>query len=168
MSRSSLRMDKFKTATRRGAKVKERAARLMMTVGGWALLGLFLQAQEIDIRQGGSLWARIEADKAIRIQGAIVGNFERDGDVRKSGAIVGCVEEDGVIRRDGVIIGEIESDGNLRRKGTIIGAIEEDGTIRRNGAIWGQASPCCAEPLDKRAVAAVIVFFIDDFFGKIP
>jgi hypothetical protein len=142
--------------------------RLMMTALGCFLAGLALQAQEIDIRQGGSPWARIEADKAIRIGGTIEGYFESGGDVRKSGSLVGSIERDGTIRRKGTIIGRVENDGGLRREGTLIGAIEEDGTIRLAGSIWGQASPCCPEPLDRRVVAAVLVFFIEDFFGRIP
>jgi len=142
--------------------------RLMIAALGCFLAGLALQAQEIDIRQGGSLWARVEADKAIRIEGAIEGHFESGGDVRKSGSLVGSIEQDGTIRRNGSIIGRLESDGGLRREGTLIGAIEEDGTIRLGGSIWGQASPCCPQPLDRRAVAAVLVFFIEDFFGRIP
>jgi len=41
--------------------------------------------------------------------------------------------------------------------------IEPDGRIRRRGVIWGEASPCCGSEEEMRKVAAVLVFFTEDF-----
>ena len=118
----------------------------------------------LDIRKGGSLWARIESDGYIRIDGSLEGRFESDGAIRKNGSLIGKIEEDGMVRYSGSIIGQIESDGTLRKNGTIIGRIESDGTIRRDGSIWGSVSDSCENFDRKRAVAAVLIFFTKDFF----
>jgi cytoskeletal protein CcmA (bactofilin family) len=119
--------------------------------------------EEMDIRKGGSLWGKVEADGTIRIDGSLAGEIEADGTVRVQGSILGAVEEDGTIRRDGTIVGAVEQDGTLRKGGTIIGAIEDDGTIRRDGTLWGSAEGCCPDHAAKRAVAAVLTFFTDEF-----
>ena len=84
--------------------------------------------------------------------------------MRKGGSKVGEVETNGTIRKGGSKIGEIESNGTLRKGGSKIGEIESGGTIRKNGSHWGSASNCCGSHGGKRAVAAVLAFFSDDFF----
>lgn len=44
----------------------------------------------MDVRKGGSLWARIE----------------KDGTLRRNGTVIGRIEESGAIRRHGTIWGE--------------------------------------------------------------
>jgi len=73
---------------------------------------------EVDVRRGGSHWARIEKDGDVRIDGRIVGRVEPDGDVRVDGRIAGSVEDDGSIRDDGRITGRVEKDGSLRSDGS--------------------------------------------------
>jgi len=51
-----------------------------------------------------------------------------------------------------------------RISGSSIGKIESGGTIRKNGSSWGSASSCCGDHGSKRTVAAVLVFFSNDFF----
>jgi cytoskeletal protein CcmA (bactofilin family) len=153
---------------RRGAipqgRAEEDTVRTELLIGVVAAIGVASAgAAEIDIRKGGSLWARVEADGAVRIDGSIVGKLEADGAVRVGGSIAGAVEEDGTIRRDGSIVGAVESDGTLRKEGSVIGEIEDDGTIRRDGSIWGSAEGCCPDHPSKRAVAAVLTFFSDAF-----
>ena len=47
-----------------------------------AALAAGVGAAELDIRRGGSLWARFDADGWIRVDGSLVGRFESDGTVR--------------------------------------------------------------------------------------
>jgi len=123
-------------------------------------------AVDVDVRRGGSLWARIEAGGAVRIDGTIEGEIEEDGTIRVDGTIVGRVEEDGSIREDGTIVTRVEKDGTLRRDGTVIGRIEESGAIRRHGSIWGEASPCCSSFDDLRRLTALLLFFDRSFFVR--
>lgn len=123
-------------------------------------------SDQVDVRRGGSHWARIEKGGAVRIDGRIVGEIEPDGDVRVNGRIAGRVEDDGSIRDDGRITGRVEKDGSLRSEGTIIGRIESGGGIRRDGSIWGSASPCCADFRDRRRLAALLYFFAPGFFVR--
>ncbi|MBP7675284.1 MAG: polymer-forming cytoskeletal protein [Thermoanaerobaculia bacterium] len=125
-----------------------------------------LAGEEMDVRKGGSLWARIEKGGAIRIDGVIVGEIEDDGTIRVEGHIAGRVEEDGEIREDGTVRTRVEKDGTLRRNGTVIGRIEESGAIRRHGTIWGEASPCCASFDDLRRLTALLLFFDRTFFVR--
>ena len=74
---------------------------VILAVLSWAVL--VFSFGEMDIRQGGSLWARIEADGDIRINGSLKGRFESGGWVRKDGSLVGEIEADGTIRRSGSI-----------------------------------------------------------------
>ncbi len=123
-------------------------------------------SDDVDVRKGGSLWARIEGDGAVRIDGSIAGGIEEDGTVRVDGRIAGRVEEDGAIRDDGTLAGRVEKDGTLRRGGTIFGRIEDGGSIRRHGSIWGEASPCCPSFDDTRRLAALLYFFEPGFFRR--
>ncbi len=123
-----------------------------------------IASADIEIRKGGSSWAKIESNGTIRIGGSSVGKFESDGTVRKGGSSIGKVESNGTIRKGGSSIGKIESGGTLRKSGSSIGKIESGGTIRKGGSSWGSASNCCGSHGGKRAVAAVIVFFSSDFF----
>ena len=123
-----------------------------------------LAAGDVDVRKGGSLWARIERGGTVRVDGAIVGEIAADGTVRVGGSIAGRVERDGTIRGGGTIRGRVEKDGALRLDGTIIGRVEDDGAIRRNGSIWGSASPCCPTFDDARRIAALLYFFESGFF----
>ena len=125
-----------------------------------------LATDEVDVRKGGTLWARIERGGAVRVEGTIAGEIERDGTVRVGGSIAGSVEKDGTIRDDGTIRGRVEKDGTLRRDGTIVGRIEDDGAIRRDGTIWGSASPCCPTFDEARRVAALLYFFDRGFFRR--
>lgn len=120
---------------------------------------------EIDVRKGGSLWARVEADGRLRIDGSLKGEVERDGDVRKDGSIVGSISPDGDVRAGGSLVGRLEKDGAVRRDGALIGEIEDGGTIRRHGSIWGSAEPCCGDFDAKRRVLALLVFFDDAYFA---
>jgi cytoskeletal protein CcmA (bactofilin family) len=127
------------------------------------LLTSFGYAVQIDIRKGGSFWASVGDNGDIRINGSIVGQIEcSDGAVRKNGSIVGIVENQGTIRKNGSIYGQIEQDGNLRINGSIVGKVEDGGTIRKNGSIWGSV-PSAQKYITKRKVAAVLIFFSDDF-----
>jgi hypothetical protein len=54
---------------------------------------------DIDVRKGGSSWAKIENDGTVRINGSSVGKIESDGTVRKNGSSVGKVDSDGTIRK---------------------------------------------------------------------
>jgi cytoskeletal protein CcmA (bactofilin family) len=129
-----------------------------------ALVAAMVSAGFSDIRiRGGAMSAEVSSSGTIRINGSIVGEFSSNGTVRKSGSIVGEVSSNGTIRKGGSIAGEIQSDGTLRRSGSIIGAIEAGGNIRKGGSIWGSASSCCGNYADMRAVAAVLVFFSNDF-----
>ena len=123
-------------------------------------------ADDVDVRKGGSHWARIASGGEVRIDGRIVGKIEQDGSVRVGGSIAGRVEGDGAIRDGGSIAGRVEKDGTLRRGGTIIGRIEDGGAIRRNGSIWGSASPCCASFDDRRQITALLFFFDRGFFSR--
>jgi hypothetical protein len=144
-----------------GALMKPRALSLAVA---FALFGLSSTAlADIEIRQGGSSWAKVENDGTIRINGSSVGKIESDGTVRKNGSSVGQVENDGTIRKSGSSVGKIESDGTLRKNGSSIGQIESGGTIRKSGSSWGSASNCCGDHGSKRTVAAVLVFFSDFF-----
>lgn len=125
-----------------------------------------LAGEEMDVRKGGSLWARIEAGGAVRIDGVIEGEIEEDGTIRVEGRIAGRIEEDGEIREDGAIRTRVEKDGTLRRNGTVIGRIEESGAIRRHGRIWGEASPCCSSFDDLRRLTALLLFFDRSFFVR--
>jgi hypothetical protein len=102
--------------------------------------------------------------RQIYIRGSKVGKLESDGTVRKKGSKIGEVENDGTIREGGSKIGKVETDGTVRKKGSKIAEIESGGTIRKRGSKWGSASNCCGSHGSKRAVAAVLVFFADDFF----
>jgi hypothetical protein len=124
-------------------------------------------AEEMDIRKGGSLWARIEKDGYIRISGSLVGRFESDGYVRKSGSLVGEIEEDGTIRESGSFVGRLEKDGTMRKNGSIIGRIESDGYIRLGGSIWGSVEGGGLDFDSMRAVAAVLVFFAPDYWERV-
>lgn len=119
---------------------------------------------DIEVRRGGSSWARVENDGTVRINGSSVGKIESDGTVRKNGSSIGRVENDGTIRRDGSSVGRVENDGTMRRRGSSIGRIESDGTIRKDGSSWGSASSCCGDFGSKRTVAAVLAFFADGYF----
>ncbi len=121
---------------------------------------------EIVIRKSGSAWARIDDNGTIRIKGKAVGRYESNGTVRKNGSAVGSIDNNGTIRRSGSAIGRIESGGTLRRSGSAIGAIESSGTIRKKGSAWGSASNCCGSHDGKKSVAAVLVFFADDYFDN--
>lgn len=130
------------------------------------LAPLAVAAEDVDVRKGGSLWARIEKGGAVRIDGRIVGTIEKDLDVRVDGRIAGRVESDGAIRDGGRIVGKVEKDGALRSDGTIVGRIEGDGDIRRDGSTWGSASPCCPTFDDTRRLAALLYFFEPGFFAR--
>lgn len=121
-------------------------------------------AGDVDVRKGGSLWARIERGGTVSVAGTIVGEIGTDGGVRVGGSIEGRVENDGTIRDGGTIRGRVEKDGTLRLDGAIVGRIEDDGAIRRNGSIWGSASPCCPTFDDARRIAALLYFFESGFF----
>lgn len=125
-----------------------------------------LAGEEMDVRKGGSLWARLEKGGAVRIDGVIAGEIEDDGTIRVEGRIAGRIEEDGEIREDGTVRTRVEKDGTLRRNGTVIGRIEESGAIRRHGRIWGEASPCCASFDDLRRLTALLLFFDRSFFVR--
>jgi|GEM_PF-559851 hypothetical protein len=153
------------------------AARVDLRPGFYLLVALFalvellvapgaLAGEEMDVRKGGSPWARLEKGGAVRIDGVIVGEIEDDGTIRVEGRIAGRVEEDGEIREDGTVRTRVEKDGTLRRNGTVIGRIEESGTIRRHGTIWGEASPCCASFDDLRRLTALLLFFDRSFFVR--
>ena len=141
-----------------------------------ALVGLFafalpfaplaLAEGDVDVRKGGTLWARIERGGAVRVGGTIAGEIEKDGTVRVGGSIAGSVERDGTIRDGGTIRGRVEKDGALRLDGTIVGRIEDDGAIRRDGSIWGSASPCCATFDETLRIAAILYFFDSGFFRR--
>lgn len=122
--------------------------------------------EEMDVRKGGSHWARIEKGGAVRIDGVIVGEIEDDGTIRVEGRIAGRIEADGEIREDGSVRTRVEKDGTLRRNGTVIGRIEESGAIRRHGTIWGEATPCCASFDDLRRLTALLLFFDRSFFVR--
>lgn len=67
-----------------------------------ALVALVAPAHaDIEIRKGGSSWAKVENDGTIRINGSSVGKFESDGTVRKSGSSIGKIESGGTIRKGG-------------------------------------------------------------------
>ena len=127
---------------------------------------LALAEGDVDVRKGGTLWARIERGGAVRIGGTIAGEIEKDGSVRVGGSIAGSVEKNGTIRDDGTIRGRVEKDGALRLDGTIVDRIEDDGGIRRDGSIWGSASPCCAAFDETRRIAALLYFFESGFFRR--
>ena len=105
-------------------------------------------------------------DGTIRIKGSSVGRFESNGTVRKRGSSVGSIDNDGTIRKGGSSVGRIESNGTLRRRGSSIGRIESGGTIRKRGSSWGSASNCCGSFGSKKTIAAVLVFFADDYFDN--
>ncbi|HAA59809.1 MAG TPA: hypothetical protein DCE39_02620 [Planctomycetaceae bacterium] len=138
----------------------------------WLLTILLLGVMVIDaeaeivIRKSGSSWAKVDDDGTIRIRGRSVGRFESNGTVRKRGSSVGSIDSDGTIRRRGRSVGKIESNGTVRRRGYAIGRIESGGTIRKKGSSWGSASNCCGSHGGKKAVAAVLVFFADDYFDN--
>ena len=117
---------------------------------------------EIEIRCNGSFWATLEDDGDVRIGGSYVGQVEDDGDVRKNGSYVGIVESDGDIRKNGSYYAVIEEDGDLRINGSYRAIIEPDGDIRLNGSFWGSARGIRGYE-DIRRVAAVLVFFSNDF-----
>ena len=79
---------------------------------------------------------------------------------------MGSIDSDGTIRRSGSSIGKIQSDGTVRKRGSSIGRIESGGTIRKRGSSWGSASNCCGSFGSKKAIAAVLVFFADDYFDR--
>lgn len=129
------------------------------------LQGQMEQGQaEIVVRKSGASWARIDDDGTIRIRGRSVGKFESNGTVRKRGSSVGSIDQDGTIRKQGSSVGKVENDGTVRRRGSSIGCIESSGTIRKQGSSWGSASNCCGSFGGKKAVAALLVFFADDYF----
>lgn len=117
----------------------------------------------IEVRKGGSSWAKIEDDGTIRIGGSSVGKIERDGTVRKSGSSVGRIESDGTIRDGGSSVGRVENDGTVRYKGSSVGRIESGGTLRKGGSSWGSASSCCGDFGSKRSIAGLLYFFSDFF-----
>ena len=79
-----------------------------ITIVALLLAGLGVAGADVDIRKGGSSWARIENDGTIRINGSSVGKFESDGTVRKNGSSIGRVEEGGTIRKNGSSWGSAE------------------------------------------------------------
>ena len=89
---------------------------------------------------------------------------QADIEIRKNGSSWAKVEDDGTVRINGSSVGKIESDGTMRRNGSSMGKVESDGTVRKNGSSWGSASSCCGDHGSKRTVAAVLVFFSDDYF----
>ena len=120
---------------------------------------------DVEVRRGGSSWARIDEDGSIRVEGRLAGTIEKDGSVRVHGRLEGRVEEGGTIRENGRMVGSVVEDGTSRAEGALLGRIEKDGAIRRHGALWGSASPCCAGFHDLRRVAALLFFFDRGFFG---
>ena len=64
---------------------------------------------DIEIRKGGSSWARVENDGTVRINGSSVGKVESDGTIRKSGSSIGTVESGGTIRKGGSSWGSASS-----------------------------------------------------------
>jgi len=136
----------------------------VLVAGISVLLSVPTAWARVDVRRGGSSWAVVEDDGTVRIGGSSVGKIEPDGDVRLQGSSVGEVESDGTIRRGGSSVGKVESDGTVRKSGSSIGRIQDDGTIRSHGSSWGSASNCCGDFGSKRTIAALLVFFADDFF----
>lgn len=119
----------------------------------------------IEVRRGGSSWARIGEDGSVRVEGRVVGDIGKDGTVRVEGKIEGRVDEDGTIRENGRIAGRVGEDGTLRSEGSLLGRIDRDGSIRRRGSLWGSASPCCSGFDASRRVAALLFFFDRGYFG---
>ena len=64
---------------------------------------------DVDIRKGGSSWARLESDGDIYINGSRRGKIEADGDVYMDGSRVGKVESDGDVYLNGSRIGLVEA-----------------------------------------------------------
>ena len=119
--------------------------------------------EDITIWHGGSRWATIETDGDIWIQGSHVGTYETDGDVWVGSSSDGDVEADGDIWVGSDYVGDIEGNGYLWRGGSKIAEIEEDGDIYLEGSWWGEADPFGGSYVEMRAVAAVLVFFSEDF-----
>jgi hypothetical protein len=56
---------------------------------------------DVEVRKGGSSWAKIENDGTIRINGSSAGKIESDGTLRKAGSSIGAIESGGTIRKNG-------------------------------------------------------------------
>lgn len=119
----------------------------------------------ITIRKGGSVWAVIDGDGTIRINGSIEGsiNFD-DGSIRKNGSIVGQITFGGLIKKNGSEVGSIKTTSELYRNGSIIGEIShQDGTIRKSGSIYGSIEGFTFTFKELRYAASVLAFFDPEF-----
>ena len=120
---------------------------------------------EVVIRKNGSIWAKVEKNGDIRINGSIVGSISSDdGTIRKSGSIVGEIYFHGAIRKSGSEVGSIQTSGELYQNGQIIGDIDnQDGTIRLSGSICGNIENFAHTYREMRMTAAVLAFFASEF-----
>ncbi len=84
-------------------------------------------------------------------------------EIWQGGSRWATIETAGTIWIDSSSVGEIESDGDLWRSGSRIAEIESNGDIYLGGSSWGEAYPFGGTPQELRVVAAVLVFFAEDF-----
>ena len=103
-------------------------------------------------------------DGTVMRENRATGRLEPDGRVVRDGTVMGQVAGNGVIRSRGEIVGSVEAGGTVRKMGTVIGAIESSGIIRKRGAVWGYAANCRGDFKSRRAIAAALVFFAEDYF----
>lgn len=119
----------------------------------------------VTIRKGGSVWAVVDPDGTIRINGSISGSINMDdGTIHKAGSIAGKIQFNGVIYKNGSETGAVWPSTEIYRGGSVIGGIDnKDGTIRLGGSIWGGIDDFTFKFRDFRTAFAVLVFFAPEF-----
>ena len=80
---------------------KTTVLRLVMAVA--LLLSVNVNVMADNLRLGGSIVGKIEANGDVRINGSIVGRVEKNGDIRKNGSIIGRAEQMTDVRRVAVM-----------------------------------------------------------------
>lgn len=117
----------------------------------------------IVILRGGSIWAELQPDGTVLVEGSSVGEITAEGAVYRGGRAVGEVDSEGVITQNGRRVGEIEMNGRLWRSGSPVGSVVVNGDLYLGRSKWGEADVSLLGTRDQRIVAALVVFFAPEF-----
>ena len=119
--------------------------------------------ESLILERDGQVWAQIQQDGTIIVEGSTVGAITADGLVSRADGVIGEVDTDGMIRVNGVRSGEIEQSGRLWRGGSPIGSVIVNGDIYLGSSKWGSIQKSVLSYREQRIAAALVAFFSQDF-----
>ena len=119
--------------------------------------------EPLILERDGQVWAHVERDGVIMVEGSAVGAITADGLVSQADRVIGEVDADGMIHVNGTRSGEIERSGRLWRGGSPVGSVIVNGDIYLGSTKWGSIQTSVLNYREQRIGAALVAFFSPDF-----